>query len=156
MKQFFVYLFACVFAFIGTQPADASSVSVHGEVECLSKAIFYEARGEPTEGQIAVALVVRARAEDSKWADTYCGVVFENGQFDGPTDPNRPAFRPTASIERIAREVYRGEYSFSDVLGGKQRDVACVRYFATPKAAKRAFRGNTYVGSIGGHAFYCP
>lgn len=154
--QFFVYLFACVFVVLGSQPIDASSVSVQGEVECLSKAIFYEARGESKAGQIAVALVVRARAEDSKWADTMCGVVLEHGQFDGPTNPHRPAFRPTASIKRIAREVYSGEHSFSDVFGGMEKDVACVRYFATPKAARRAFRGQKYVGTIGGHAFYCP
>ena len=43
--------------------------------------IYHEARGEVTEGQIAVAQVTVNRAKDKRWPDTICGVVYQSKQF---------------------------------------------------------------------------
>lgn len=51
------------------------------QVECLAEAIYHEARGEPEEGQAAVAAVVLNRVRQSHWPDTVCDVVYEPGQF---------------------------------------------------------------------------
>ena len=48
------------------------------EQACLAQAIYFEARSEPTLGQIAVAGVVMNRVESQKYPDTICGVVFQN------------------------------------------------------------------------------
>ena len=48
------------------------------EQACLAQAIYFEARSEPTLGQIAVAGVVMNRVESGKYPDTICGVVFQN------------------------------------------------------------------------------
>jgi len=42
---------------------------------CLALALFFEARSEPVEAQLAIAEVIINRAEDSRWPDTICGVV---------------------------------------------------------------------------------
>ena len=42
---------------------------------CLATAIYFEARGEPTAGQVAVANVIVNRAMDNRFPDTICGVV---------------------------------------------------------------------------------
>jgi len=45
------------------------------ELRCLSEAIYYEARGEAIEGQIAVAEVIMNRVDSRHYPDTVCGVV---------------------------------------------------------------------------------
>lgn len=48
------------------------------EAHCLAQAIYYEARGEPLPGQIAVAEVILNRQESRRYPNTICGVVFQN------------------------------------------------------------------------------
>lgn len=45
---------------------------------CLAAAIYFEARGETFDGQIAVAEVVANRVADDRFPDSFCGVVKEN------------------------------------------------------------------------------
>ncbi len=47
---------------------------------CLASAIYFESRGEPVRGQLAVAQVVMNRVRSSIYPDTICGVVFQ-GQW---------------------------------------------------------------------------
>lgn len=44
---------------------------------CLAQAVYFEARGEPTEGQVAVARVILNRVSDQRYPSTICGVVFQ-------------------------------------------------------------------------------
>ncbi len=45
---------------------------------CLSKAIYFEARGESELGQLAVAKVVLNRVKSKRYPNTICGVVYQN------------------------------------------------------------------------------
>ena len=45
------------------------------ERECLALNIYFEARNQTPSGQLAVAMVVLNRAEDSFWPDNVCDVV---------------------------------------------------------------------------------
>ena len=68
------------------------------EQGCLSQAVYYEARGEPAEGQAAVAQVVLNRVRSGVHPASVCGVVFEGArhagcQFSFACDP-RLAGRP--------------------------------------------------------------
>lgn len=45
--------------------------------ECLTEAIYFEARGEPIKGQFAVAEVILNRVDMKAYPDTLCGVVNE-------------------------------------------------------------------------------
>lgn len=51
------------------------------EQDCLASAVYFEARGESLEGQIAVADVVLNRAASEKYPDTICEVVEQPWQF---------------------------------------------------------------------------
>tara|TARA_R100000781_G_C4061686_1_gene121246 strand:+ start:526 stop:951 length:426 start_codon:yes stop_codon:yes gene_type:complete len=42
---------------------------------CLATAIYFEARGEPTAGQVAVGYVITNRVSDSRFPDNVCEVV---------------------------------------------------------------------------------
>jgi hypothetical protein len=47
------------------------------DIDCLTAAVYYEARGEPREGQAAVAQVVLNRLRDAHFPKTVCGVVYQ-------------------------------------------------------------------------------
>lgn len=49
--------------------------------ECLAKAIYFEARGEPVRGQAAVAQVILNRVRNPAFPETICGVVYQNKQL---------------------------------------------------------------------------
>lgn len=51
------------------------------DMRCLAEAIYFEARGEPLAGQLAVGRVVINRAESSAFPDNYCAVVKQRAQF---------------------------------------------------------------------------
>ena len=47
------------------------------ERRCLATAIYFEARGEPVEGQIAVGQVIMNRVRSPQFPETICGVVYQ-------------------------------------------------------------------------------
>lgn len=48
------------------------------DFNCLAQAVYFEARGEPIEGQLAVAQVVLNRVKSSRYPNKVCAVVFQN------------------------------------------------------------------------------
>lgn len=61
----------------GLRSSDAGS----RQLECLAAGIYFESKSEPLAGQLAVGQVIANRAESGRFADTYCGVLFQRGQF---------------------------------------------------------------------------
>ena len=49
-------------------------------IACLATAIYFEARGEPMVGQVAVAQVIVNRVYDERFPDTVCDVV-KQGEY---------------------------------------------------------------------------
>jgi spore germination cell wall hydrolase CwlJ-like protein len=60
------------FRLVSANPQDYSRA-----LECLSQAIYFEARGESSDGERAVAQVVLNRVRHPAFPKTVCGVVFE-------------------------------------------------------------------------------
>ena len=59
---------------------------------CLAIAMYYEARNQPIDGQLAVAQVIMNRVESPRYPDTVCEVVWQPKQFSFTHDglPERP------------------------------------------------------------------
>ncbi len=57
------------------------------DLECLAENVYFEARGEPLEGQYAVAEVTLNRTRSDNFPHTVCGVVHETRW-----NPNRGRF----------------------------------------------------------------
>jgi spore germination cell wall hydrolase CwlJ-like protein len=81
------------------------------ELRCLAGAIYFESRGEPLAGQLAVGDVVVNRAESGRFPSTYCGVVYQPSQFSfvrggrmPPIDKSSSAWRNAKAIALIAHE----------------------------------------------------
>lgn len=71
------------------------------EMRCLAGAVYFEARGEPLAGQLAVAQVIINRSEDGRFPRSYCGVVAQPGQFSFMRGSRMPAVREgTAAWDR--------------------------------------------------------
>jgi spore germination cell wall hydrolase CwlJ-like protein len=52
------------------------------ELECLATGIYFESKSEPLAGQLAVGKVIANRAASGgRFPSTYCGVLFQRGQF---------------------------------------------------------------------------
>lgn len=69
------------------------SIDLDDEMRCLAVAVYYESKGEPLEGQLAVAQVILNRRDSGRFASSICGVVYQRGQFSFTWDkrPDRPA-----------------------------------------------------------------
>ncbi|MBS1239620.1 MAG: Cell wall hydrolyses involved in spore germination [Proteobacteria bacterium] len=92
-----------------------ASIEVEGEMSkdmhCLASAIYFEARGEPLLGQLAVGQVVINRSESGKFPASYCGVVYQPSQFSFIHGGRMPAINTgstawhnAAAVARIAHE----------------------------------------------------
>jgi spore germination cell wall hydrolase CwlJ-like protein len=88
----------------GTTVSDA-------EQHCLVSAVYFEARGESLEGQLAVAEVVLNRTRSGRYPTTICAVVRQPAQFSfvrrgviPGADRNCEAWRRAVAIARIASE----------------------------------------------------
>ena len=106
----------------GTEAPEAASLhelvakmapagKLSSEMECLAGAIYFESRGEPLAGQLAVGQVIINRAESGLFPSDYCGVVFQRSQFSfvrGGTMPRidrgSAAWSKATAIARIAHE----------------------------------------------------
>ena len=85
--------------------------SMSREMECLAGAIYFESRGEPLAGQLAVGQVIVNRSESGVFPSDYCGVVYQPSQFSfvrGGTMPRidrgSAAWHRATAIARIAHE----------------------------------------------------
>ena len=122
------------------------------DLKCLAQAVYFEARGEPFSGQIAVAQVVHNRVEES--GKSYCDVVFEGSshrhacQFsfacDGKSDKaqEKQAWLRAVMVASLVRS-------------GNLRDISGNATFyhanyVSPKWSKSLTR----TASIGNHIFY--
>lgn len=96
------------------------------DIYCLALNIYFEARGEPEEGRLAVAHVVLNRTTDRRWPRTPCAVIADGWPDAGPLCqfswycdglPDIP--RPGTSwrdAKRLAELVYWGRSK--DPTGG--------------------------------------
>jgi len=81
------------------------------QMRCLAGAVYFESRGEPLAGQLAVANVVINRAEDRRWPTSYCDVVYQRSQFSFVKNRRMPridtssrAWTKAKAVARIAHE----------------------------------------------------
>lgn len=118
------------------------------ELECLATGIYFEAKGEPLAGQLAVGKVIANRTESGgRFPSTYCGVLFQRGQFSFVHGHGLPSvnhenrqWQTAVAIAEIVDQDLK-ESPVGDAL------FFHARYVTPGWHAKR-------VASIGNHVFY--
>ncbi|MCB1437671.1 MAG: cell wall hydrolase [Rhodobiaceae bacterium] len=138
----------------GAQSAALSDVR-NRELMCLATGVYFEARGEPENGQIAVAQVILNRVAHPFYPETICGVVFQNQhrrnscQFsfacDGLSDRPRNKISWERAI-RVAKKVVNGK-AYIDTVGKSTHYHA---NYVRPRWIRDMIRLDT----IGKHIFY--
>ncbi len=73
------------------QPAELSR-----ELNCLAGAIYFEAKSESLDGQLAVGRVIVNRSKSGRFPNSYCGVVFQRSQFSFVRGNAMPAIAKTS------------------------------------------------------------
>jgi N-acetylmuramoyl-L-alanine amidase len=88
--------------------AQDMSGAMDSELECLADAVYFESKGEPLSGQLAVAEVIINRTTSGRFPTTICSVVKQPGQFSfvrGGRIPDAPAgqqYRTATAIAKVA------------------------------------------------------
>ena len=123
------------------------------DMECLTQAVYYEARGETPAGQAAVAQVVLNRVRHPAFPKTVCGVVFQGAnsrvcQFSFACNgAMRARVEPAAwrRAERVAHKALSGEV---------MAEVGRSTHFHTTAVAPSWGPRLTRVTQVGVHVFY--
>ncbi|QED47302.1 cell wall hydrolase [Cytobacillus dafuensis] len=112
------------------------------EKDLLARLVHAEAKGEPYEGKVAVALVVLNRVEDDRFPDTIKDVIYEERQFE-PVD--------NGSINEPADQEAQKAVMEALALQGQGNDSV---YFYNPdKVSNTWLSTRTATMVIGNHQF---
>ena len=119
------------------------------ELQCLAGAVYFESRGEPLDGQLAVAEVVINRSEDHRWPGSYCGVVYQRAQFSFVKNGRMPRIKTGSAAwkraQAIARIAHRGLWN-----SAASDAVYFHAHYVRPSWSRR----KTAVATIDTHVFY--
>lgn len=137
---------------------------------CLTRNIYYEARGQSTLGKVMVGVVVMQRVKSPQFPDTVCKVVHEgltaqdgdlirhkcqfswycDGKGDRPDFSNPVVNREWDSAQDIAKNILLGKYS---KIMKKMHGVTFYHaYYVHPAwAYSKQYK---MVAHIGAHLFY--
>ncbi len=79
------------------------------ELNCLAIGVYYESKGEPLAGQLAVADVILNRTTSGRFPKSVCSVVKQPGQFSfvkggklPEIDNSRRAWKTAVAVARVA------------------------------------------------------
>lgn len=138
-----VFVTAAVCYLSADRDAYAVNASANDK-QLLARAVNGEARGEPYEGQVAVAAVILNRVRHSSFPNTISGVIYQPGAFtavsDGqinvPIDPNSTVYK-----------------ACSDALNGWDPSNGAIYYFNPDTATNKWIWSRPLIVKIGKHRF---
>jgi N-acetylmuramoyl-L-alanine amidase len=116
------------------------------EADCLAKAVYFESKGEPLDGQLAVAEVIMNRAKSGRFASTLCGVVKQPSQFSFvrgggfPPVVNQAMWREAVGVAQVAMN------------GLWESTAPNALYFHAKRVSPNW--GKQRVAAVGNHIFY--
>ena len=125
----------------------ASAAAVDEAVRCLAGAVYFESKGEPLTGQLAVAEVIINRANSGRFPPDVCAVVTQRGQFGFVRGGRIPSINEAHRAYRTAVAVAR--VALADAWDSA---ASTALYFNTPGRAPGARLRR--IASIGNHVFY--
>lgn len=130
------------------------------QLDCLARNVYYEARGESYEGQLAVALVTLNRVENGLFPNTICGVVnerklkhgFEVCQFswrcESHTNPKKRVHQKHESYKAAMEAIFEYESLTSGLI---TKDVL---YFHAKHVKPNWRKAKLKLAMIDNHIFY--
>lgn len=126
-----------------------TSAELTEQMHCLAGAVYFESRGEPLDGQLAVAQVIINRADDHRWPASYCGVVYQRAQFSFVRGGRMPSINTRSSAWHRAKAV--AQIAHNEMWDS---DAGEAVYFHATHVRPRWSRSKTRVTQIDTHIFY--
>jgi spore germination cell wall hydrolase CwlJ-like protein len=124
------------------------------DLDCLTSAIYYEARGESSSGQAAVAQVVLNRVRHPAFPKSICGVVFQ-GAYGGGACQFSFACDGSMHVRRDGAAWSRARTVAAKALGGYvMQDVGNATNFHTVYVNPGWRSQMMRVAQVGSHIFY--
>lgn len=122
-------------------PSSAMGLS-NNDIKIMANAVYGEARGEPFEGQVAVAAVILNRVKSPSFPNTASGVIFQPRAFTAVAD-GQIWLEPNESARKAVLQALNGW----DPSGG------CLYYFNPETATSKWIWTRPQVKTIGKHIF---
>ena len=114
------------------------------DTQLLARAVNGEARGEPYEGQVAVAAVIQNRVKHSSFPNTISGVIYQPGAFTAVSDGQINVPIATDST------VYK---ACRDAMNGWDPSYGAIYYFNPDTATNSWIWSRPHIITIGKHRF---
>lgn len=126
-----------------TLKSNSSSSSIsNSDLNLLARCVYSESRGEPYQGQVAVAAVVLNRVKSSSFPNTISGVIYQPYAFTAVAD-GQINLTPNDSAYKAAQAALNG----SDPTNG------CLYYYNPATATSKWIWSLTVELKIGRHSF---
>jgi hypothetical protein len=127
--------------------AQGAPEELDGDMKCLAGAVYFEAKGESLEGQLAVARVIINRAKSGRFASSLCGVVYQPSQFSFVRGRGMPPIRTESRDwrEAVAIAQIAAQDEWDSLAEG-------ALYFHARRVTPGW--GKTKLASIDNHIFY--
>ncbi|MDN4066902.1 spore cortex-lytic enzyme [Paenibacillus vini] len=122
-------------------PSNGMGLS-ENDLKIMANAVYGESRGEPFEGQVAVAAVILNRVKSPSFPNTASGVIFQPGAFTAVAD-GQIWLEPNENARKAVQQALNGW----DPTGG------CLYYFNPETATSKWIWTRPQVKTIGKHIF---
>lgn len=122
----------------GTQTGKATSSDLY----LLAKCVYAESRGEPYQGQVAVAAVILNRVKSPSFPNTVSGVIYQPYAFTAVSD-GQINLEPNSTAYSAAQ----------DALNGWDPTYGCLYYYNASTATSKWIFSRKTVVTIGKHVF---
>ena len=120
----------------------SSSSTNSNDLNLLARVVYAEARGEPYEGQVAVAAVTLNRVKSSSFPNTLAGVVYQSGAYDAVAD-GQINLTPNSTAKKAAQ----------DAMNGWDPSYGALYYFNPATATNKWIWSRPMTVTIGKHRF---
>lgn len=127
--------------------AAQDAAGADAELNCLAIGVYYESKGEPLEGQLAVAEVILNRAKSGRFPASVCGVLTQRGQFSFVRGGRLP--QPPASARAWKTALAVAQVARDDAWDSRVSNALFFHARYVSPGWRRA-----RVGSVGNHIFY--
>lgn len=116
------------------------------QIECLSKAAYFDAKGETKQGMLAVIHTTLNRVNDPRFPKTICGVVYQKAQYSWTKHNPKVKDHETFKVaKQLAKETLEGKHP-----DNTNKALYFHANYVSPSWSKRL----KCTKVIGGHKFY--
>lgn len=127
---------------LSSSSSTSSSSQSSSDLYLLAKCVYAEARGEPYEGQVAVAAVILNRVKSASFPNTIAGVIYQPYAFTAVSD-GQINLTPNDTAYKAAQ----------DALNGWDPTYGCLYYYNPATATSSWIWSRKTVVTIGKHVF---